>query len=50
MTPLYSTLPIEKNAIDCLECHATEGHRIARGLHTTTLMANDLPGVTMFPA
>jgi len=29
--------------LDCLECHATEGHRIARGRHTTTLMANDLP-------
>lgn len=30
--------------MSCLECHATEGHRIARGLHTTTIMANDLPG------
>lgn len=29
--------------LDCLDCHATEGHRIARGRHTTTLMANDLP-------
>ena len=31
--------------LDCLECHATEGHRIAKGTHTTTMMANDLPGV-----
>lgn len=30
--------------LDCIECHATEGHRIARGRHTTTIMANDLPG------
>jgi hypothetical protein len=31
--------------LDCLDCHATEGHRIAKGTHTTTIMANDLPGV-----
>lgn len=31
--------------IDCIECHITEGHHIARGIHTTTIMANDLPGV-----
>jgi hypothetical protein len=31
--------------IDCIDCHATRGHRIARGTHTTTIMANDLPGV-----
>jgi hypothetical protein len=29
--------------MSCLDCHATEGHRIAKGLHTTTMMANDLP-------
>lgn len=29
--------------IDCIECHATEGHLIAKGTHTTTMMANDLP-------
>ncbi len=29
--------------MSCLECHHTEGHRIAKGLHTTTMMANDLP-------
>jgi hypothetical protein len=31
--------------IACIDCHATEGHLIARGTHTTTIMANDLPGV-----
>lgn len=31
--------------LNCIDCHATEGHRIANGTHTTTLMANDLPGV-----
>ena len=31
--------------LDCTDCHATEGHKIARGTHTTTLMANDLPNV-----
>ena len=29
--------------LSCLDCHATEGHRIAKGTHTTTMMANDLP-------
>ena len=29
----------------CTECHETRGHLIARGTHTTTIMANDLPGV-----
>jgi hypothetical protein len=29
--------------MNCTDCHATEGHYIARGTHTTTLMANDLP-------
>jgi hypothetical protein len=31
--------------IACIDCHETEGHFIAAGLHTTTLMANDLPTV-----
>ncbi len=31
--------------IDCIECHRTEGHHIAKGTHTTTMMANDLPEV-----
>ncbi|MBI5509460.1 MAG: nitrite reductase [Deltaproteobacteria bacterium] len=31
--------------MNCTECHLTEGHYIPRGTHTTTLMANDLPGV-----
>jgi hypothetical protein len=29
----------------CTECHATQGHRMAKGTHTTTMMANDLPDV-----
>jgi hypothetical protein len=28
----------------CIDCHITEGHLIAKGTHTTTMMANDLPG------
>ncbi|MBI4721365.1 MAG: hypothetical protein HY770_09140, partial [Chitinivibrionia bacterium] len=31
--------------LDCIECHTTEGHYIAKGTHTTTMMANDLPDV-----
>ncbi len=31
--------------IDCIDCHVTEGHLIAKGTHTTTMMSNDLPGV-----
>ncbi|UCD62661.1 MAG: hypothetical protein JSW34_07795 [Candidatus Zixiibacteriota bacterium] len=31
--------------VSCLGCHMTEGHYIARGTRTTTLMANDLPEV-----
>ncbi len=31
--------------VDCIECHKTEGHYIAKGTHTTTMMANDLPEV-----
>ncbi len=29
--------------LSCIECHVTEGHYIAKGTHTTTIMANDLP-------
>ncbi len=31
--------------VECIDCHVTEGHYIAKGTHTTTLMANDLPFV-----
>ncbi len=31
--------------MDCIDCHVTEGHLIAKGTHTTTMMANDLPDV-----
>jgi hypothetical protein len=33
--------------LDCLDCHPSQGHRIAKGLHTTTMMANDLPDVAV---
>lgn len=29
--------------MDCIQCHTTQGHYIARGRNTTTMMANDLP-------
>jgi hypothetical protein len=31
--------------LNCTDCHTTEGHYIAKGTHTTTMMANDLPDV-----
>lgn len=31
--------------LNCTDCHVTEGHLIAKGTHTTTMMANDLPDV-----
>ncbi|MFC2090947.1 cytochrome c3 family protein, partial [Bacteroidota bacterium] len=31
--------------LNCTDCHTTEGHNIAKGTHTTTMMANDLPDV-----
>ncbi|MEN8006842.1 MAG: hypothetical protein ABFS42_07475 [Candidatus Krumholzibacteriota bacterium] len=31
--------------MSCIECHATRGHFMAKGTHTTTVMANDLPQV-----
>jgi hypothetical protein len=31
--------------LNCTDCHLTEGHLIAKGRHTTTMMANDLPDV-----
>ncbi len=31
--------------MSCIDCHTTEGHYIAKGTHTTTMMANDLPEV-----
>lgn len=31
--------------IACIDCHTTEGHLIAKGTHTTTMMANDLPDI-----
>ena len=31
--------------VSCIDCHTTEGHYIAKGTHTTTMMTNDLPNV-----
>lgn len=31
--------------MQCIDCHVTAGHRIARGTKGTDLVANDLPGV-----
>ncbi|MDP8208589.1 MAG: multiheme c-type cytochrome [Candidatus Electryonea clarkiae] len=31
--------------MECIDCHTTEGHLIAKGTHTTTMMTNDLPDV-----
>ncbi len=33
------------NGVQCIDCHYTEGHLIAKGTHTTTMMTNDLPDV-----
>ncbi len=45
-TPISPTWDVHAAAgIDCIDCHTTEGHYIAKGTHTTTMMANDLPDV-----
>ncbi len=45
-TPYSPTWDVHAAAgMSCLECHQTEGHFIAKGTHTTTMMANDLPQV-----
>jgi hypothetical protein len=45
-TPYSPTWDVHAAAgIACTECHVTEGHLIAKGTHTTTMMANDLPDV-----
>jgi hypothetical protein len=31
--------------LDCLQCHTSVGHKVARGLGGTDLVSNDLPGV-----
>lgn len=43
-TPYTPTWDVHAAAgLDCIECHTTEGHLIAKGTHTTTMMTNDLP-------
>ncbi len=45
-TPYSPTWDVHAAAgLSCIECHTTEGHLIAKGTHTTTMMANDLPHV-----
>ncbi len=45
-TPYSPTWDVHAAAgMSCIECHVTEGHYIAKGTHTTTMMANDLPNV-----
>ncbi len=45
-TPYSPTWDVHARAgVNCIQCHVTEGHHIAKGTHTTTMMANDLPQV-----
>ncbi len=45
-TPFSPTWDVHSAAgVACIDCHKTEGHYIAKGTHTTTMMANDLPEV-----
>lgn len=45
-TPISPSWDVHAAAgVDCIDCHVTEGHLIAKGTHTTTMMSNDLPDV-----
>jgi len=45
-TPFSPTWDVHAAAgVTCIDCHTTEGHLIAKGTHTTTMMSNDLPQV-----
>ncbi len=45
-TPYTPTWDVHARAgVACIDCHTTEGHFIAKGTHTTTMMADDLPEV-----
>ncbi len=45
-TPYNPTWDVHAAAgMDCIDCHITEGHHVAKGTHTTTMMANDLPEI-----
>jgi hypothetical protein len=45
-TPFSPTWDVHAAAgLNCTDCHVTEGHLIAKGTHTTTMMANDLPDI-----
>jgi len=45
-TPFSPTWDVHAAAgMSCLECHHSQGHLMAKGTHTTTMMANDLPQI-----
>ena len=45
-TPYSPSWDVHASAeLNCTDCHITEGHLIAKGTHTTTMMTNDLPDV-----
>lgn len=45
-TPFSPTWDVHAAAgVACIDCHTTEGHLIAKGTHTTTMMSNDLPDI-----
>jgi hypothetical protein len=45
-TPYSPSWDVHAEAgLSCTDCHTSEGHWIAKGTHTTTMMANDLPDV-----
>ncbi|MCP4703390.1 MAG: nitrite reductase [candidate division Zixibacteria bacterium] len=45
-TPFSPTWDVHAAAgLACIECHKSEGHYIAKGTHTTTMMANDLADI-----
>lgn len=47
-TPFSPTWDVHAAAgMNCIDCHTTKGHLMAKGTHTTTIMANDLPGVAI---
>ncbi len=45
-TPFSPTWDVHAAAgVNCTDCHTTEGHLMAKGQHTTTMMTNDLPNI-----
>ncbi len=47
-TPYSAAADVHAAAgMSCLDCHVTEGHKIARGAKGVDLVSNDLPGVAV---